>query len=105
MPNLTHTPRLEDAACLTEAECLLIDPRARAEDLFDQCETRMEAVSNLMMTLSTLDAPGACADARDLAHVALSSRLLLADALDLLLAARQAAKGRPTPARKGGDHG
>lgn len=99
------TPNLEEALCLTEAECLLIDPRARAEDLFDQCETRMEAVSNLMMTLSALDAPGACADARDLANVALSSRLLLADSLDLLLAARRAAKGHPTPAKQGGDHG
>lgn len=105
MPNQTHTPRLEDALCLTEAECLLIDPRARAEDLLDQCETRMEAVSNLMMTLSTLDAPGACADARDLSHVALSCRLLLADSLDLLLAARRISKGNPTPAGKGSAHG
>ncbi|MGP8291629.1 hypothetical protein ACT3OH_15300 [Vreelandella zhanjiangensis] len=99
------TPRLEDAFCLTEAECLLIDPRARSEDLFDQCETRLEAASNLMMTLSTLDAPGACADARDLANVALSGRLLLADSLDLLMAARRVAKGQAAPARKGGEHG
>lgn len=105
MPNTTHTPRLEDALCLTEAECLLIDPRAKADDLFDQCETRLEAASNLMMTLSTLDAPGACADARDLAHVALSTRLLLADSLDLLMAARRVAKGQATPARKGVRHG
>lgn len=102
---LNPTPRLEDALCLTEAECLLIDPRARSEDLFDQCETRLEAASNLMMTLSMLDAPGACADARDLANVALSGRLLLADSLDLLMAARRAAKGQVTPARKGGAHG
>ncbi|GGW42134.1 hypothetical protein [Vreelandella hamiltonii] len=105
MPNTTHTPRLEDALCLTEAECLLIDPRAKADDLFDQCETRLEAASNLMMTLSTLDAPGACADAHDLAHVALSTRLLLADSLDLLMAARRVAKGQATPARKGVRHG
>lgn len=105
MPNFTQPPRLEDALCLTEAECLLIDPRAKQEDLFDQCETRLEAVSNLMMTLSTLDAPSACADARDLAHVSLSCRLLLADSLDLLMAARRATKGQVTPARKGGAHG
>jgi len=105
MPNTTHTPRLEDALCLTEAECLLIDPRAKREDLFDQCETRLEAASNLMMTLSSLDAPGACADARDLAHVAMSCRLLLADSLDLLLAARGLSQRPVLPARKGGEHG
>ena len=105
MLNSPTTPCFEDALCLTEAECLLIDPRARSEDLFDQCETRLEAASNLMMTLSTLDSPGACADARDLANVALSCRLLLADSLDLLMAARQAAKRQPTPARTGGAHG
>ncbi|WP_172116208.1 hypothetical protein [Halomonas hibernica] len=105
MPNSPTTPRLEDALCLTEAECLLIDPRARSEDLFDQCETRLEAASNLMMTLSTLDAPSACADARDLANVALSCRLLLADSLDLLLAARMADKRKEAPARMGVRHG
>ncbi|MCO7227734.1 hypothetical protein NH398_00600 [Halomonas sp. CnH100-B] len=105
MPNLNHTPRLEDALCLTEAECLLIDPRAKREDLFDQCETRLEAASNLMMTLSSLDAPGTGADARDLAHVAMSCRLLLADSLDLLLAARRLSQRPVLPARKGGEHG
>lgn len=105
MSNFTQPPRLEDALCLTEAECLLIDPRAKQEDLFDQCETRLEAASNLMMTFSTLDAPGSCADARDLAHVALSCRLLLADSLDLLIAARQLSRRQVTPARKGGAHG
>ncbi|PRY66300.1 hypothetical protein B0H98_101278 [Vreelandella songnenensis] len=104
MLNSPIPPRLEDAVCLTEAECLLIDPRARSEDLFDQCETRLEAASNLMMTLSTLDAPGACADVRDLANVALSCRLLLADSLDLLMAARVAEKRQQAPARKGGAH-
>ncbi|MGP9765444.1 hypothetical protein ACT3UM_06915 [Halomonas sp. AOP13-D3-9] len=105
MLNSPITPRLEDAVCLTEAECLLIDPRADHEALFEQCETRLEAASNLMMSLSTLDAPGACADARDLAHVALSCRLLLADSLDLLMAARLVAKRQQAPARKGGAHG
>ncbi|MEL7969051.1 hypothetical protein AAG587_22035 [Vreelandella neptunia] len=105
MLNSPIPPRFEDALCLTEAECLLIDPRARSEDLFDQCETRLEAASNLMMTLSTLDAPGASADARDLSNVALSCRLLLADSLDLLMAARVAAKRQQAPARKGGAHG
>ncbi|MFU1520129.1 hypothetical protein ACM25P_16855 [Vreelandella alkaliphila] len=105
MTKFTNSPRIEDAVCLTEAECLLVDPRANFEDLFEQCETRLEAVSNLMMTLSMLDAPGACADARDLANVAISCRLLLADSLDLLFAARQASKRQQLPASKGGDHG
>ena len=48
MTKLSTTPRLEDAPCLTEAECLLIDPRADQDALFDQAESRLEAASNLM---------------------------------------------------------
>ncbi|PCF94634.1 MULTISPECIES: hypothetical protein [Vreelandella] len=105
MPSTNHSPRLEDAVCLTEAECLLIDPRAYYDDLFEQCEIRLEAASNLMMTLSVLDAPSSCADTRDIAHVALSCRLLLADSHDLLMAARQAFRRQNPPARKGGENG
>lgn len=105
MPNFTQPPRLEDALCLTEAECLLIDPRADHDALFDQAEARLEAASNLMFTLCQLDTPGASADARDLANVAIASRLLLADSHDLIMAARLVAKRQQAPARKGVRHG
>lgn len=97
-PNL----RLEDALCLTEAECLLIDPRADQEALFDQAEYRLEAASNLMTTLCQMDTPGSSADAQDLANVAVASRILLADSHDLIMAARLITKRQAAPARKGG---
>ena len=105
MTKLSTTPRLEDAPCLTEAECLLIDPRADQDALFDQAESRLEAASNLMFTLCQMDTPGASADARDLANVAIASRFLLADSLDLIMAARKVAKRHQAPARKWGAHG
>lgn len=95
----------ESALCLTEAECLLIDPHADQEALFDQAENRLEAASNLMLTLCQMDTPGASADARDLANVAIASRILLADSHDLLMAARLFAKRQKAPAKRGARHG
>jgi len=81
--------RLEQANCLTESECLLIDPRADRETLLDHAETRLDAIKELMFTLSTLDGPGGNLAAADLANLAMVSRLLLGDASDLLVAARR----------------
>ena len=80
--------RLEDANCLTETECLLIDPRTDRETLFDHAEQRLDAVKDLMFTLSTIDGRGGDMVVSDLSNVAQVSRLLLGDASDLLVAAR-----------------
>ncbi|KAA0010755.1 hypothetical protein F0A17_16185 [Billgrantia pellis] len=80
--------RLEDACCLTESECLLIDPRVDVDTLFDHAEQRLDAVKDLMFTLSTTDGPSGNLVLSDLSNLAMVSRLLLADASDLLVAAR-----------------
>ena len=82
------TKRLEDAQCLTESECLLIDPRADRETLFDHTEQRLDAVKDLMFTLSTIDSGGGNMVVSDLSNIAMVSRLLLGDASDMLIAAR-----------------
>ena len=105
MLNSPTPPRLEDAVCLTEAECILIDPRADGDTLFEHAEMRLEAVSNLMLSLCQLDTPGASADARDLANVAIASRILLADASDLFLVARKTVSRQIPPAKRGARHG
>ena len=112
--------RLEQTSCLTEAECLLIDPRADRETLLDNAEMRLDAIKDLMFTLSTMDGPGGNLVNSDLSSVAMVSRLLLGDASDLLMEARrndrQCQAGVAVPAyrpsdsrtaasqRMGGDH-
>lgn len=81
--------RLEQASCLTEAECLLIDPRADRDTLLDHADLRIDAVKDLMFTLSTMDGPGGNLVNSDMASVAMVSRLLLGDASDLLMEARR----------------
>lgn len=105
MTDSTTSLRLDDAVCLTEAECLLVDPRADGDTLFEHAEMRLEAVSNLMLSLCQLDTPGASADARDLANVAIAARILLADASDLFLVARKTVSRQIPPAKRGASHG
>ncbi|MAM59064.1 MAG: hypothetical protein CMN25_17260 [Salinicola sp.] len=81
--------RLEDANCLTESECLLIDPRADRETLLDHAEMRLDAVKDLMFTLSTMNGQDRDLTSVDLSNLATVSRYLTGDASDLLVAARR----------------
>lgn len=96
--------RLEDALCLTEAECLLIDPAADQETLFDHAEQRLDAVKDLMFTLSTLEGDRGALIATDIANLASAARILLADASDLLVAARRQTMQKSPHRRAGGGH-
>lgn len=80
--------RLEDANCLSSTEVLLIDPRASSEELFDYAEQRLDAVKNLMFSISAMDTPHASMMGVDMSNLAHMARLLLCDASDLLVAAR-----------------
>ncbi|WP_110669990.1 hypothetical protein [Salinicola halophilus] len=99
--------RLEDANCLTETECLLIDPRTDRETLLDNAEMRLDAIKDLMFTLSTMNGRDNDLTSVDLSNLAMVSRLLVGDASDLLVAARQqdlharAASRRQTAPRGG----
>lgn len=93
---------LEDALCLTEADCLLIDPRASQERLFDQAERRLDAVKDLMFTLTMLDGRSGSLEATDIANLAGVSQILLGDAGDLLAAARRLMATPPSHSVGGG---
>ncbi|WP_110642898.1 hypothetical protein [Salinicola sp. CPA57] len=81
--------RLEQANCLTETECLLIDPRSNRETLLDNAEMRLDAIKDLMFTLSTMNGRDNDLTSVDLSNLAMVSRFLVGDACDLLAAARQ----------------
>ncbi|MGQ7242142.1 hypothetical protein ACUN9V_01615 [Salinicola sp. V024] len=81
--------RLEQANCLTESECLLIDPRTDRETLLDNAEMRLDAIKDLMFTLSTMNGRDNDLTSVDLSNLAMVSRFLVGDACDLLAAARQ----------------
>ncbi|WP_322527823.1 hypothetical protein R5R73_13890 [Salinicola sp. LHM] len=106
--------RLEQANCLTETECLLIDPRSDRETLLDNAEMRLDAIKDLMFTLSTMNGRDNDLTSVDLSNLAMVSRFLLGDASDLLVAARRidaqqrvATRARaqaPVARRAGGGH-
>ncbi|RXE48973.1 hypothetical protein [Chromohalobacter israelensis] len=80
--------RLEQANCLTETECLLIDPRTDRDTLLHNAEIRLDAIKDLMFTLSTMNGRDNDLTSVDLSNLAMVSRLLIGDASDLLVAAR-----------------
>lgn len=94
---------LENGLCLTETECLLIDPSSDPETLYDSAEQRLDAVKDLMFTLSSLDGRHGALEVTDIANLAGVSRILLADASDLLVAARRQAM-KKSPRHAGGGH-
>ena len=81
--------RLEQANCLTETECLLIDPRSDRETLLDNAEMRLDAIKDLMFTLSTMNGRDRDLTSVDLSNLATVARYLMGDASDLLVAARR----------------
>lgn len=96
--------RFEDVLCLTEAECLLIDPTADQETLLDHAEQRLDAVKDLMFTLTSLEGRHGALEVSDLANLAVVSRFLLADASDLLTAARRQVRQKSHRCHAGGGH-
>ncbi|MDH4557821.1 hypothetical protein E8F11_22060 [Pseudomonas sp. BN417] len=69
---------------------LLLDGSCAYIDLQECADMRLNAARGLLHSLATM-APGQ-ADERDLVHFADAAQLLLADACDLLAAARKAAR-------------
>ena len=69
---------------------LLLDASCSAIDLQDCTDRRLNAARGLLRSLASLKSPEA--DGSDLLHFADAAHLLLADACDLLAAARKAAR-------------